>query len=149
MEAVQEEEEKETKAPPAPQASSEELLKSQLKAFEGEILNLRADKQMLEHDKQELMEAIEKLKQGVRTSDDTTSALKAENQTLKLEIKGHLTENIAMQKKLEGLLASVSSLKQQLENSKASEAKALQDYNLVKHEAEVTKANSIAELKSL
>lgn len=150
MEAVREEE-KETKAPPPPtqQASSEDILKSQLKAFEGEILNLRADKSLLEEDKQELTEAIEKLKQGVRTSDDTTTALKAENQTLKLEIKGHLSENIAMQKKLEGLLASVSSLKQQLENSKSSEAKALQDYKAMKHEAETTKANSVAEMKSL
>lgn len=150
MEAIVQDEEKETKAAAAPQAASpDELLKSQLKAFEGEILNLRADKQLLEQDKQELTDAIEKLKQGVRTSDDATSALKAENQTLKLELKGHLTENIAMQKKLEGLLASVSSLKQQLENSKTSEAKALKDFNTVKHEAEEIKTASLAELKSL
>ena len=149
MEAIVQDEEKETKAPAAPQASSDELLKSQLKAFEGEILNLRADKQLLEHDNLELTEAINKLKQGVRTSDDATSALKAENQTLKLELKGHLSENIAMQKKLEGLLANVSSLKQQLVNSKSSEAKALKDFNVVKNEAQQIKTASMAELKSL
>ena len=131
MEEPVEEEEKETKAPPKKQVvvDDQSVLRSQLKAFEGEILNLRADKSLLEQDKQELMEAIERLKQGVRASDDAVSAMKTENQTLKMEMKGHLTENIATQKKLESLLASVSVLKQQLENSKTSESKALKERN--------------------
>lgn len=147
MEVV--EERKETKAPPLPQAPDDSVLKSQLKAFEGEILNLRADNQLLEQDKLELTEAIEKLKQGVRTSDDTTSAMKTENQTLKLEIKGHLTENIAIQKKLEGLLASVSMLKQQLEEKKVSEKQAVGAFKLAQQEATETKASAVAEVKTL
>ena len=143
------EERKETKAPPLPQAPDDSVLKSQLKAFEGEILNLRADNQLLEQDKLELSEAIEKLKQGVRTSDDTTSAMKTENHTLKLEIKGHLTENIAMQKKLEKLLASVSTLKQQLEETKVSEKRAVQDCRIAQREASETKASAVAEVKTL
>lgn len=147
MEVV--EERKETKAPPLPQAPDETVLKSQLQAFEGEILNLRADNQLLEQDKLELTEAIEKLKQGVRASDDTTSAMKAENHTLKLELKGHLTENIAIQKKLEGLLASVSMLKQQLEEKKVSEKQAVGAFKLAQKEATETKASAVAEVKTL
>jgi len=147
MEVV--EERKETKAPPLPQAPDETVLKSQLQAFEGEILNLRADNQLLEQDKLELTEAIEKLKQGVRASDDTTSAMKAENHTLKLELKGHLTENIAIQKKLEGLLASVSMLKQQLEEKKVSEKQAVGAFKLAQQEATETKASAVAEVKTL
>ena len=147
MEVV--EERKETKAPPLPQAPDETVLKSQLQAFEGEILNLRADNQLLEQDKLELTEAIEKLKQGVRSSDDTTSAMKAENHTLKLELKGHLTENIAIQKKLEGLLASVSMLKQQLEEKKVSEKQAVGAFKLAQKEATETKASAVAEVKTL
>jgi len=147
MEVV--EERKETKAPPLPQAPDETVLKSQLQAFEGEILNLRADNQLLEQDKLELAEAIEKLKQGVRASDDTTSAMKAENHTLKLELKGHLTENIAIQKKLEGLLASVSMLKQQLEEKKVSEKQAVGAFKLAQKEATETKASAVAEVKTL
>ena len=107
-----------------PKLVDDDVLKSQLEAFEGEILDLRADNQLLEQDKQELIDAIEKLKHGVRSSDDTVQTIKTENQTLKLELKGHLTENIAIQKKLESLLASVSTLKQQLEEKKVSEGEA-------------------------
>jgi len=148
MEVV-EEERKETKAQPTPQAPGDEVLKSQLKAFEGEILNLRADKQLLEQDKLELSEAIEKLTQGVRASDDAAFAMKAENQTLKLEIKGHLTENIAIQKKLEGLLANVSTLKQQLQESKSTEQSAVRASQLAKKDASETRNSSMAELKTL
>lgn len=148
MEVV-EEERKETKAQPTPQAPGDEVLKSQLKAFEGEILNLRADKQLLEQDKLELSEAIEKLTQGVRASDDAAFAMKAENQTLKLEMKGHLTENIAIQKKLEGLLANVSTLKQQLQESKSTEQGAVRAFQLAKKDASETKNSSMAELKTL
>ena len=74
MEVV-EEERKETKAQPTPQAPGDEVLKSQLKAFEGEILNLRADKQLLEQDKLELSEAIEKLSAGLRGSNEPLQSL--------------------------------------------------------------------------
>ena len=130
--AAPEEEKKETKDGPLPPLPSvpvekpngEDLLRSQLKAFEGEILNLRADKQMLEQDKQELSDAIEKFKQGVLASEDSVNAMKAENQTLKLEMKGHLAKSIDAEKRIEGLLAKTSILQQQLLDSKGSEKQA-------------------------
>lgn len=124
-------------------------LQSQLKAFEGEILNLRADKQMLEQDKQELEDAIEKFKSGVRSSEETVEAMKTENQTLKMEIKGHLSENIAIQKKLEKLLATVSTLKQQLDESKTAEKKAVALVSGLREEADSSKRTSTAQMKEL
>ena len=144
MEAVKES--KETKAPVEP---PQPVLTSQLKAFEGEILNLRADNQLLEHDKQELTDAIDKLTQGVRASDDAAVSMKAENQTLKLELKGHLTENIAIQKKLEGLLATVSTLKQRLEETKASEQTAVVGLKKLSSEANGLKVSTAKAMKTL
>ena len=144
MEAVKES--KETKAPVEP---PQPVLTSQLKAFEGEILNLRADNQLLEQDKQELTDAIDKLKQGVRASDDAAVSMKAENQTLKLELKGHLTENIAIQKKLEGLLATVSTLKQRLEETKASEQTAVVGLKKLSSEANGLKVSAAKAMKTL
>lgn len=124
-------------------------LQSQLKAFEGEILNLRADKQILQQDKEELEEAIEKFKMGVRNSEDALSVMKTENQTLKMEIKGHLSENIAMQKKLEKLLATVSTLKQQLDESKVAESEAVSLVSGLREEADSSKQKSIVQIKQL
>ena len=144
MEAVKES--KETKAPVEP---PQPVLTSQLKAFEGEILNLRADNQLLEQDKQELTDAIDKLTQGVRASDDAAVSMKAENQTLKLELKGHLTENIAIQKKLEGLLATVSTLKQRLEETKASEQTAVVGLKKLSAETDGIKVSAAKSMKTL
>ena len=151
MPAATEEEKKETKDGPLPTLPSvpahkpngEDLLRSQLKAFEGEILNLRADKQMLEHDKQELSDAIEKLKQGVIVSEDSVKAMKAENQTLKLEMKGHLTKSVEAEKRIEGLLAKVSVLQQQLLDSRADQKKAVEE--LDKNKAESASFMSLKE----
>lgn len=139
--AVTEEEKNETKdAPSLPALPSvprqkpngEDLLRSQLKAFEGEILNLRADKQLLEHDNQELSDAIEKLKQGVLASENSVVAMKAENHTLKLEMKGHLTKSVDAERRIESLLAEVSVLKQQLSDSKAKQETATEALETMK-----------------
>lgn len=79
---------------------------------------------MLEQDKQELSDAIEKFKQGVMASEDSVNAMKAENQTLKLEMKGHLAKSVEAEKRIEGLLAKTSILQQQLIDSKGSEKQA-------------------------
>lgn len=99
-------------------------LRSQMKAMESEILNLRADKTLLESDKYELEEALEKIKTGVRNSDDTTEVMKTENQTLKIEMKQHMENKVSMQKEINRLLKESTSLKQQLTKSKTTEEKA-------------------------
>jgi len=67
--------------------TEDDIHKSKLIAYESEISNLRADNALLQQDLSELTEAMDKLKSTVRNSDDTTSVLKTENQTLKLELQ--------------------------------------------------------------
>ena len=66
-----------------------------------------------------------------------------------MEIKGHLSENIAIQKKLEKLLATVSTLKQQLDESKTAEKKAVALVSGLREEADSSKRTSTAQMKEL
>ena len=124
-------------------------MRSQLKAFEGEILNLRADKQLLEQDKQELNDAIDKLKQGLLNGETAIGAMKAENQTLKLEMKGHLAKSVEAEKTVEGLLAKVSVLQQQLLDTKAEAANAITKSSKLAEDSKAQLSSKEQELKTL
>lgn len=110
---------------PTPDPAYElKAVRSQLRAFESEILNLRADKTLLESDKQELQDALDKFKGTIRNSDETSEVLRTENQTLKLEVKGHLANKISMQKEINSLLGECTGLKKALTESKETEDRA-------------------------
>lgn len=134
---------------PLPEIEGTAALRSQMKAMESEILNLRADKTLLESDKEELEEALEKIKTGVRNSDDTTQVIKTENQTLKIEMKQHMENKVSMQKEINRLLKESTSLKQQLTKSKSTEEQATG--SLAKHQEQQQRlmAESKANIKGL
>ena len=105
--------------------------------METEILHLRMEKTMLEADKEELSDAIERFKSGVRMSEDTANTLKTENQTLKCEMKKHMENKIEMQKEINKLLRECTSLKTELKNNEEEKENAVN--SLVKHQQEQTR----------
>jgi chromosome segregation ATPase len=141
----------ETKEMPQPPAAdtSTAPLRSQMKAMESEILNLRADKSLLESDKDELEEALEKIKAGVRNSEDTSQVVKTENQTLKIEMKRHMENKVGMQKEINRLLKESTSLKQQLSQSKATEEQATEALGSYQTQQQRLMAESKANIKGL
>jgi chromosome segregation protein len=132
--------------PPQPEDSS---LRSQMKAMESEILNLRADKALLESDKDELEEALEKIKAGVRNSEDTSQVVKTENQTLKIEMKRHMENKVGMQKEINRLLKESTSLKQELAQSKATEEQATEALGRHQTQQQRLMAESKSSIKGL
>ena len=135
--------------PQPPAADTSTALRSQMKAMESEILNLRADKSLLESDKDELEEALEKIKAGVRNSEDTSQVVKTENQTLKIEMKRHMENKVGMQKEINRLLKESTSLKQQLSQSKATEEQATEALGSYQTQQQRLMAESKANIKGL
>jgi len=117
--------------------------------MESEILNLRADKTLLESDKYELEEALEKIKTGVRNSDDTTQVIKTENQTLKIEMKAHMENKVSMQKEINNLLKESTSLKKELTKSKTMEEEATSALDKHQQNQQRLMAESKASIKGL
>lgn len=115
-----------------PPPAEENYLKSQLKALESEILNLRADNALLGSDKEELETSLRKLQDTVRVSDDTSQVMKAENQTLIIESQATKQENIALKKTIKELKSRQLHLNEELQQSKDTENNALE--SLKKHE---------------
>ena len=90
------------------------VLKSQVNAYEKEILNLQMEKALVEADLVESQDALERIKGTTRMSDDTSEILKTENQTLKLTIKEHGNSMKTMKRRCEALLAENNLKKAQL-----------------------------------
>ena len=135
--------------PQPPAADTSTALRSQMKAMESEILNLRADKSLLESDKDELEEALEKIKAGVRNSEDTSQVVKTENQTLKIEMKRHMENKVGMQKEINRLLKESTGLKQQLTQSKATEEQATEALGSYQTQQQRLMAESKSSIKGL
>lgn len=125
------------------------VLKSQMKAMENEILNLRMEKTILEGDKEELGDAIQRLKNGVRNSEETTDTFKTENQTLKCEIKKHMENKISMQKEINQLLQECTSLKERLKNSEEDRDNAEDALTKFQHQQERLMEESRTNIKCL
>ena len=82
-----------------------DVLKSQVSAYEKEILNLQMEKALVEADLVESQDALEKIKSTTRMADDTSEILKTENHTLKLQVQEHGKAMQEMKLRCEALLA--------------------------------------------